>query len=89
MSEGRSRSSTVEVETDPLTAFTAFTDELDLWWVRGPINAHDAGRLVEMRCEPGSVAGFWRCTTRRGEKGSSWLASRRGSRASAWPGRAL
>jgi uncharacterized glyoxalase superfamily protein PhnB len=53
MSDGRSRSSMVEVATDPLTAFTAFTDELDLWWVRGPINAYDTGRLVEMRCEPG------------------------------------
>ena len=53
MSEGGSVSSMVEVAVDPLTAFTAFTDELDLWWVRGPINAYDAGRLVEMRCEPG------------------------------------
>jgi len=53
MSERRSRSSTVEVAADPLTAFTAFTDELDLWWVRGPINAYDSGKLVEMRCEPG------------------------------------
>jgi uncharacterized glyoxalase superfamily protein PhnB len=53
MSDDRSRSSTVEVAADPLTAFTVFTDELDLWWVRGPINAYDTGRLVEMRCEPG------------------------------------
>jgi uncharacterized glyoxalase superfamily protein PhnB len=53
MSEARPRSSVVEVAADPLTAFTAFTDELDLWWVRGPINAYDSGRLVEMRCEPG------------------------------------
>ena len=53
MSEPRSRSSMVEVAADPLTAFTAFTDELDLWWVRGPINAYDSGRLLEMRCEPG------------------------------------
>lgn len=53
MNEPRSRSSTVEVAADPLTAFAAFTDELDLWWVRGPINAYDSGRLVEMRCEPG------------------------------------
>ena len=43
----------MEVATDPMTAFTVFTDELDLWWVRGPINAYDSGRLVEMRCEPG------------------------------------
>jgi hypothetical protein len=42
----------VEVAADPATAFTAFTGELDLWWVRGPINAYDSGRLVEMRCEP-------------------------------------
>jgi uncharacterized glyoxalase superfamily protein PhnB len=53
MSEARTRESTVEVSADPQTAFTAFTDELDLWWVRGPINAYDSGRLVEMRCEPG------------------------------------
>ena len=53
MSDDRSRSSTVEVPADPHTTFTAFTDELDLWWVRGPINAFDSGRLVEMRCEPG------------------------------------
>jgi uncharacterized glyoxalase superfamily protein PhnB len=53
MTDGSSQSSTVEVAADSLSAFTAFTDELDLWWVRGPINAYDAGRLVEMRCEPG------------------------------------
>jgi uncharacterized glyoxalase superfamily protein PhnB len=53
VSEPRTRESTVEVETDPQTAFAAFTGELDLWWVRGPINAYDSGRLVEMRCEPG------------------------------------
>jgi uncharacterized glyoxalase superfamily protein PhnB len=53
MGEGPTRMSVVEVAADPLTAFTAFTDELDLWWVRGPINAYDSGRLVEMRCERG------------------------------------
>src|SRR5206468_2408875 len=53
MSEPRSRLSLVEVAADPQTAFAAFTEELDLWWVRGPINAYDSGRLVEMRCEPG------------------------------------
>ncbi len=46
-------SSSVEVAVDPDTAFTAFTEELDLWWVRGPINHHAAGRLLAMRCEPG------------------------------------
>jgi uncharacterized glyoxalase superfamily protein PhnB len=53
MSERRSRSSIVEVGADPQTAFTVFTEELDLWWVRGPVNAYDSGRLVEMRCEQG------------------------------------
>lgn len=53
MSDNASRSSEVEVAVDPETAFTAFTDELDLWWVRGPINSFGAGRLVAMRCEPG------------------------------------
>ena len=43
----------VSVAVDASTAFTAFTEELDLWWVRGPINYFDAARAVGMRCEPG------------------------------------
>ncbi len=35
------------------TAFSIFTDEIDLWWVRGPINFYDSARAVAMRCEPG------------------------------------
>ena len=31
-------SSELEVAVEPGTAFAAFTEELDLWWVRGPIN---------------------------------------------------
>ncbi len=46
-------SSEVEVMADPGTAFAAFTEELDLWWVRGPINHHAGGRVLAMRCEPG------------------------------------
>jgi hypothetical protein len=88
MSEARSRSSMVEVAANPLTAFTAFTDELDLWWVRGPINAYDSGRLVEMRCEPGVGGRISRCTTPTAERASSWLESPSGSRAGVWPGRA-
>jgi uncharacterized glyoxalase superfamily protein PhnB len=49
----RAISSFVEVAVDPGTAFTAFTQELDLWWVRGPINHHAGGRVLAMRCEPG------------------------------------
>ena len=43
----------VSVAVDPATAFAAFTGELDLWWVRGPINYFDSSRAVAMRCEPG------------------------------------
>jgi uncharacterized glyoxalase superfamily protein PhnB len=46
-------SSEIEVAVGPDVAFTVFTDEMDLWWVRGPINFSDAGRVVEVRCEPG------------------------------------
>jgi uncharacterized glyoxalase superfamily protein PhnB len=53
MTEARSVSADVEVPVDPATAFTAFTEELDSWWVRGPINYFDAARAVAMACEPG------------------------------------
>jgi len=45
--------SEVEVAVDPATAFTVFTDEINLWWIRGPINNWDSARVVEVRCEPG------------------------------------
>jgi hypothetical protein len=54
MTHARTVSSDVEVAVDPATAFVAFTDEMDLWWVRGYINFwSDSGRVVEVRCEPG------------------------------------
>ena len=54
MTEAQTVSSEVDVAVDPATAFTAFTEEMDLWWVRGPINFwSDGGRVVEVRCEPG------------------------------------
>lgn len=49
----RSASATVEVAVEPAAAFRAFTDEIDFWWVRGPINFFDSGRAVAMRIEPG------------------------------------
>ena len=49
----RTVSSQVTVPVDPATAFSVFTDEINLWWVRGPINFYDATRAVAMRCEPG------------------------------------
>ncbi len=49
----QSASASVEVGTDPAMAFRIFTDEIDLWWVRGPINFFDASRAVGMQIEPG------------------------------------
>lgn len=48
-----SAEATIEVQVDPDTAFRIFTEEIDLWWARGPINAYDASRLAELRLEPG------------------------------------
>ncbi len=54
MTDAQTVSSEVEVRVDAATAFKAFTEEMDLWWVRGPINFwSDGGRVVEVRCEPG------------------------------------
>jgi uncharacterized glyoxalase superfamily protein PhnB len=49
----QSVSSRVEVSVDAQTAFRAFTEEMDLWWVRGPVNFYDAARAVGRVCEPG------------------------------------
>jgi uncharacterized glyoxalase superfamily protein PhnB len=49
----KSASAAVQVAVEPESAFTAFTDEIDSWWVRGPINFFDSGRAVAMRIEPG------------------------------------
>ena len=49
----REVSSQLEVAVDAQTAFRAFTAEMDLWWVRGPINFYDAARAVAKVCEPG------------------------------------
>jgi uncharacterized glyoxalase superfamily protein PhnB len=51
VSEEQTITSQVDVGVDQATAFTAFTEELDLWWVRGPINFHGSGQCVEMRME--------------------------------------
>jgi uncharacterized glyoxalase superfamily protein PhnB len=53
MSEARTVSSEVTVPVDAPTAFVAFTQEMNLWWVRGPINFFDAARAVAVTCEPG------------------------------------
>ena len=52
MSE-RPTSAQVRVAADPDRAFAAFTEEINSWWVRGPINFFDSGRAVAMQVEPG------------------------------------
>lgn len=51
--QARSVSSQVTVGVDAQTAFGVFTDEIDLWWVRGPINFHDSARATGHRIESG------------------------------------
>ncbi len=46
-------SSSVEVAADPATTFKVFTEEVNCWWLQGPINFHDSTRAYEMRIEPG------------------------------------
>ncbi len=50
---GRNVKVHVEVPVQPAEAFRIFTEELDLWWVRGPVNFFDSSRAVAMRMEPG------------------------------------
>lgn len=44
---------TVEVHTDPQTAFRIFTEEYDQWWGNSPISSYSSWRLIERRIEPG------------------------------------
>ena len=48
-----SATASIEVGVDPATAFKVFTEDIDLWWVRGPINFFDAARATAMQIEPG------------------------------------
>ena len=53
MTDSHSVTSSVAVTVDPATAFSVFTEELDCWWVQGPINFYDSSRAYGMRIEPG------------------------------------
>lgn len=52
--EGKPTQSSVEtlVPVDPDTAFRLFTEEIDAWWVPGPINYFNANRSPRMHIEP-------------------------------------
>ena len=44
---------TIEVRTDPATAFRAFTDEIGQWYRGGPHSWNDPERATGIRFEPG------------------------------------
>jgi hypothetical protein len=46
---------TIYVEVDPMTAFEVFTDEIDLWYKRGPHNFFDPVRAIAIRFEGGRL----------------------------------
>ena len=46
-------SSSVDVAVDTTTAFKVFTEEINCWWLQGPINFHDGTQAYEKRIEPG------------------------------------
>lgn len=52
MTSPGSMNTSVEIAVDPATAFRIFTEELDCWWVQGPINFHDSARAYGHRLEP-------------------------------------
>jgi uncharacterized glyoxalase superfamily protein PhnB len=53
MTTSPSVTSAVEVAVDPATAFAVFTEEIDCWWLQGPINFYDSSRAYGKRIEPG------------------------------------
>ena len=82
MTGPRSVSCTIDVGVDPHTAFTAFTDEMDNWWMRSPISFYDTStRQSRAGANEVSAAASSRCTTKR-VMCSSWVVSRCGNRAS-------
>ena len=70
-------SEAVDVDVDPTTAFTVFTEELEQWWGNGPIDAWDSSRVVSAGSSPASAAGSSRSTpTTPSSSGGSPCGSR-------------
>jgi uncharacterized protein YndB with AHSA1/START domain len=44
---------TIDVDVDPATAFTVFTEEIDAWYKRDRHTLYDSRRAVAVRFEPG------------------------------------
>jgi uncharacterized glyoxalase superfamily protein PhnB len=53
MTTRTSAQATIEVAVDPQTAFAVFTEEIDRWWVPGPINNWNSSRAIGRRFERG------------------------------------
>ena len=87
MTEARSVSAEVEVAVDAATAFGAFTGEMNLWWVRGPINFFDASRAVAVTCEPGVGGRILEVYDEATGDALEWAGSPCGSRLSGCAGR--
>ena len=51
--ESRTITSSVDVNVAPEKAFKIFTEELDCWWLQGPINFHDGSKTHFMQMEGG------------------------------------
>ena len=49
----------VEVPTDPATAFRLFTDEIDDWYERGPYSWNNPERAVAIRFDGGRLLEVW------------------------------
>lgn len=73
--------STVDVAVDPMTAFGAFTGEIDQWWGNGPIDAWDSRAASAVASNPASAGACWSCTRTH----SSSVGSRRWTFAQARP----
>ena len=49
--ESRTITSSVDICVPPEKAFKIFTEELDCWWLQGPINFHDGSKTHFMHME--------------------------------------
>jgi hypothetical protein len=68
-------SESIEVVTDPMSAFSAVTDEYDQWWGAAPsthTDADDAQSVVEGRCWRDALWPPTDRTTRRPSASSRW-----------------
>ncbi len=71
---------TIEVVVDAKEAFRAFTDDIDAWWQRDPINWNDPERAVGIRFESGVGERWIEVHDGAPARASRWVAHRLGRR---------